>query len=207
MSVAPLIFAGQHPFSLSRFHFQINGTGAAVIEWFPRWNLQHPMTSTSWKALRQKNWREVLGSGHSHTKKNTVVFAPKDRRMFFSLEFLFHSDPFHNELTAKLKCSIYVQEFPILTKPWCRCLYVYIYNMQQPHNPDHPRKTKNGPFHNKNDMKSWPLPPPPHPKTLPMQPCCVLTCWIYGLLPSDFQHYTAEAGRWHTSVWDQVRLA
>lgn len=127
MSVAPLIFAGQHPFSLSRFHFQINGTGAAVIEWFPRWNLQHPMTSTSWKALRQKNWREVLGSGHSHTKKNTVVFAPKDRRMFFSLEFLFHSDPFHNELTAKLKCSIYVQEFPILTKPWCRCLYVYIY--------------------------------------------------------------------------------
>ena len=53
-----------------------------------------------------------------HTqKKIRLFFVPKDLRMFFSLEFLFHSDPFHNELTAKLKCSIYVQEIPILTKP------------------------------------------------------------------------------------------
>lgn len=36
-------------------------------------------------------------------KKNTVVFVPKDLRMLLSWVFLFHSDPFHNELTAKLK--------------------------------------------------------------------------------------------------------
>ncbi len=78
------------------------------------------------RALRQKNWTEMQGIGHSH-KTKAQFFVPKDLRMFlafWSFCYTQTNSTMNQPQSRKAHLSPYVQHFPISTKLWCRCLNI-----------------------------------------------------------------------------------